>query len=83
MALRVAPVDWPSTTPGSAPRDVEEARANARLIAAAPDLLEALKAINVDICMVSASSENMRLVRDAIAKATASLSLDPDREGRE
>lgn len=45
MALRIASVDWPSATPGSAPRNVAEARANARLIAAAPDLLEAAKAI--------------------------------------
>lgn len=55
----------------------DEALANARLIAAAPDLLEALKAINVDICMVSASSENMRLVRDAIAKAEGVVAPTP------
>jgi beta-phosphoglucomutase-like phosphatase (HAD superfamily) len=47
-----------------------ELKANHQLIVAAPELLEALKAINVDVCMASASSENMRLVRDAIAKAT-------------
>lgn len=32
-------------------------------------LLEALKAIDADICMVSANPENLRLVRDAISKA--------------
>lgn len=43
MALRVASVDWPSSTPGSAPREVGEAKANARLIAAAPELLSLAK----------------------------------------
>ncbi|KSV78968.1 hypothetical protein N182_18395 [Sinorhizobium sp. GL2] len=46
MALRVASVDWPRTVPGSAPHSVEESRANARLIAAAPDLLAVLKGGN-------------------------------------
>lgn len=43
MALRVAAVDWPKR--GTAPKSKEEAEANARLIAAAPEMLEALKGI--------------------------------------
>ena len=41
MALRVAAIDWPKR--GSAPASKAEAEANARLIAAAPDLLAALE----------------------------------------
>ena len=40
MALRVAAVDWPGR--GCAPHTVEEAKANARLIAAAPELAREL-----------------------------------------
>lgn len=40
MALRIAAVDWPKR--GCAPHTKEEAEANARLIATAPDLYAAL-----------------------------------------
>ncbi len=45
----------------------EEALANARLIAAAPDLLEALEAV---ICGVPDTWEAVKNARQAIAKAT-------------
>jgi hypothetical protein len=57
----------------------EEAKANARLIAAAPDLLQALKFITEDVCDrfdMNDSSTNpgmklaVKLARAAIAKAT-------------
>jgi len=54
-------------------REAVETRANARLIAAAPELLEALKAFvadwSDDTGMSSPSYESVRLAREAIAKA--------------
>ena len=43
MALRVAVIDWPKR--GRAPKSENEAKANARLIAAAPEMYEALNAL--------------------------------------
>ena len=48
----------------------EQARANARLISAAPQLLEALQFLMGDRSTRLAPSEREKLARDAIAKAT-------------
>ena len=72
----LAPVAWCSVASthgasGSQVIDVAEARANARLIAAAPDLLEALEDIargdySDPLCMKTPEQR----AREAIAKAT-------------
>jgi hypothetical protein len=49
---------------------IEEAHANARLIAAAPDLLEALKAILEDMDSEHGTDYDYAKARAAIAKAT-------------
>lgn len=67
MALRVAAVDWPVR--GSAPKSKDEAKANARLIAAAPEMLEALKACADKLASLGWSQEEIA-ARAAIAKAT-------------
>lgn len=46
----------------------EEAHANARIVAAAPDLLEALKRCRFD--SLNMTMDDMRFIRAAIAKAT-------------
>lgn len=50
-----------------------EGQANARLIAAAPDLLEALKAITTDCSQIWSAAEfpALQQAREAITKATA------------
>jgi hypothetical protein len=53
----------------------QESEANARLIASAPDLLEAaqgadLSAVDIDADMVTISGASYRALRDAIRKAT-------------
>ena len=55
----------------SDPEQLEEARANARLIAAAPDLLEALKAL-LERYVLAIGNEGIECLnaRAAIAKAT-------------
>ncbi len=54
-------------------REAVQTRANARLIAAAPELLEALKMLVADWCdetgMSTPSHESVRFARAAIAKA--------------
>ena len=56
---------------GSQVIDVDEARANARLIAAAPDLLAALHHISLaSQNSMSSKEECGRIAREAIAKAT-------------
>jgi hypothetical protein len=53
----------------------DEDEANARLIAAAPDLLEALHAIRLcEFNSMSSRQEMMRLAQTAIAKATGAQS---------
>jgi len=69
MALRVASVDWPSSTPGSAPRDVDEARANARLIAASPDLLDFAKRVSEGCSFPE--NDFQRALRDEARKVIA------------
>ena len=72
----IAPVAWcgVATTVGSSGDqsiDAAEARANARLIAAAPDLLAALHHISLaSQNSMSSKEECGRIAREAIAKAT-------------
>lgn len=66
MALRVAVVDWPKR--GCAPKSADEAEANARLIAAAPDLLKALIGV---VAVADRATVEFDRARAAIAKATA------------
>ena len=72
----IAPVAWCSVASthgasGSQVIDVDEARANARLIAAAPDLLAALHHISLaSQNSMSSKEECGRIAREAIAKAT-------------
>jgi len=74
----LAPVAWCSVASthgasGSQSIDAAEARANARLIAAAPDLLEALEKLYRAVSDVTSSVEDLgygeELARAAIAKA--------------
>jgi hypothetical protein len=67
-------------------------KANARLIAAAPDLLEACRKMvhwrgyrgaDNELRHRDGQQPDVAAAMDAIAKATSSLSLDPDREGRQ
>jgi hypothetical protein len=53
----------------SFPRDADEVKANARLIAAAPELLEALMRLDAYHSLM-VSSVDRQAIRDAIAKAT-------------
>lgn len=74
MALQVAIVYPPKV--GNAPRDIDERDANARLIAAAPDLLDALRLL-LDGLQTYApefmhglpKADYIRAARAAIAKA--------------
>ena len=72
----IAPVAWcgVATTVGSSGSqsiDAAEARANARLIAAAPDLLDALDRLERLSWSAMAPDDPVRVTaRDAIAKAT-------------
>ena len=73
MALRVACVDWPRR--GCAPCTKNEAEANARLIAAAPDLLKAMKRLDrlyKGICMMVPDDE-MAACQEVWAEADAAI----------
>jgi len=53
---------------GSAPKEI--AKANARLIAAAPELLQALKSAEIVLSEKSPNGAVLKEIRSAIAKAT-------------
>lgn len=61
--LRVAEVAWMSHHSHYASQSIEEMNANATLIAAAPDLLEACK----NICELSRTSDNLHIIESALA----------------
>lgn len=70
MALRVATCTPIGT--GYASKGREESRANARLIAAAPDMLDALRGLLADPYLADPiNADRMAKARAAIAKATA------------
>jgi hypothetical protein len=67
MRFKIANVPSPSYD-GAHEREAQETRANARLIAAAPELLEALLRCRFD--SLNMSMDDMRACQAAIAKAT-------------
>lgn len=70
LVIHAGESDWRvcfMATPGSSPRSMDQISANARLIASAPELYEALKAI-VDARTIP-SAEMYEAARAALAKA--------------
>jgi hypothetical protein len=76
---RVCTINWLKGPYGAFGRKPDaEGEANARLIAAAPDLLAALKAV---VAIADRKTDEFDLARAAIAKAEGRASLDPHNQG--